>query len=166
MDSHLNCCSIMYYYVFFTPEPFNQGGGLRSHKRFPQQQKRCYVRVFPKLFVWWLMSYLCYYVSPSNEGRHIVLVWFFSSASASAASASSQRSHHTCFVFPDRSIIFGMWVHDHKAVCRVLYWPLNSRSNNCFLNSIYLVCGCMTIRRCVAYRNDLRGTLTFDLKVK
>jgi hypothetical protein len=25
---------------------------------------------------------------------------------------------------------------------------------------------CMTIRRCVTYRNDLRGTLTFDLKVK
>jgi hypothetical protein len=24
----------------------------------------------------------------------------------------------------------------------------------------------MTIRRCVAYRNDLPGTLTFDLKVK
>jgi DnaJ-domain-containing protein 1 len=24
----------------------------------------------------------------------------------------------------------------------------------------------MTIRWCVAYRNDLRGTLTFDLKVK
>jgi hypothetical protein len=39
-------------------------------------------------------------------------------------------------------------------------WPLTSRSNNCFLNSIYLVCGCMTIRQCVAYRNDLRGTLT------
>jgi hypothetical protein len=30
----------------------------------------------------------------------------------------------------------------------------------------YLVCGCMTIRRCVVYHNDLRGTLTFDLKVK
>jgi hypothetical protein len=29
-----------------------------------------------------------------------------------------------------------------------------------------LVCGYMTIRWCVAYRNDLRGTLTFDLKVK
>jgi hypothetical protein len=28
----------------------------------------------------------------------------------------------------------------------------------------YLVCGCMTIRRCVAYHNDLCGTLTFDLK--
>jgi hypothetical protein len=23
------------------------------------------------------------------------------------------------FVFPDRSIIFGTWVHDHKAVCRI-----------------------------------------------
>ena len=41
---------------------------------------------------------------------------------------------HNFFVFPDRSIIFGMWVHD--------------------------------IRRCVAYCNDLRETLTFDLKVK
>jgi hypothetical protein len=30
----------------------------------------------------------------------------------------------------------------------------------------YSVCGCMTIRRCVAYHNDLRGTLTVDLKVK
>jgi hypothetical protein len=26
---------------------------------------------------------------------------------------------HNFFVFPDRSIIFGMWVHDHKAVCHV-----------------------------------------------
>jgi hypothetical protein len=26
-------------------------------------------------------------------------------------------------------------------------------------------CWCMTIRRCVAYCNDLHGTLTFDLKV-
>jgi hypothetical protein len=30
----------------------------------------------------------------------------------------------------------------------------------------YFVCGCMTIRRYVANRNDLHGTLTFDLKVK
>jgi hypothetical protein len=28
------------------------------------------------------------------------------------------------------------------------------------LFQLYLVCGCMTIRRCVAYRNDLCGTLT------
>jgi hypothetical protein len=34
------------------------------------------------------------------------------------------------------------------------------------IGQLYLVCGCMTIRRCVAYRNDLRRTLTFDLKVK
>jgi hypothetical protein len=25
---------------------------------------------------------------------------------------------HNFFVFPDRSIIFGMWVHDHKAAYR------------------------------------------------
>jgi hypothetical protein len=43
---------------------------------------------------------------------------------------------------------------------------LTSRSNNCFLNSIIQVCWCMTIRRCVAYRNDLRETLTFVLKDK
>jgi hypothetical protein len=61
---------------------------------------------------------------------------------------------HHIFVFRDRSMIFGMWVPDHKAVCRctvmtfVGIWRLTSRSNNCFLNSIYLVCGCMTIRRC------------------
>ena len=56
---------------------------------------------------------------------------------------------------------------------------LTSRSNDCFLNSIFLFrpqhfflsrqvndiwYGCMTIRRCVTYCNDLRGT--FDLEVK
>jgi len=31
----------------------------------------------------------------------------------------------------------------------------------------YLVCcSCITVRRCVAYHNDLHVTLTFDLKVK
>jgi hypothetical protein len=34
------------------------------------------------------------------------------------------------------------------------------------IGQLYLVCGCMTIRRRIAYRNDLRGTLTFDLQVK
>jgi hypothetical protein len=28
------------------------------------------------------------------------------------------------------------------------------------IGQLYLVCGCMTIRRCVTYCNDLRGTLT------
>jgi hypothetical protein len=37
---------------------------------------------------------------------------------------------------------------------------ITSRSNNCFLNSIYLACGSMTTRQCVTYSNDLRGTLT------
>ena len=32
------------------------------------------------------------------------------------------------------------------------------------IGQLYLVCGCMTIRRGVTYRNDL--CLTFDLKVK
>jgi hypothetical protein len=32
------------------------------------------------------------------------------------------------------------------------------------IGQLFLVCGCMTIRLCVAYHNDLRGTLTFDLK--
>jgi hypothetical protein len=26
---------------------------------------------------------------------------------------------HNFFVFPDRAIIFGMWVHDHKVVCHI-----------------------------------------------
>jgi hypothetical protein len=34
------------------------------------------------------------------------------------------------------------------------------------IGQLYWVCGCMTIRWSVEYRNDLRGTLTFDLKVK
>jgi hypothetical protein len=57
------------------------------------------------------------YISPSNEGRHNVLVWTI-----------------TCLSFQ--------------------------------IGQLYLVCGCMTIRQCVAYRNDLHGTLTFDIKVK
>ena len=55
------------------------------------------------------------YVSPSNEGRHIVLVWFF----LLPLLLSEACPDHNFFVFPDRSIIFDMWVHDHKAVCRV-----------------------------------------------
>jgi hypothetical protein len=57
-----------------------------------------------------------YYVSPSNEGRHIVLVWFFLLLPLLLSEACPD---HNFFVFRDRSMIFGMWVHDHKAVCRV-----------------------------------------------
>ena len=90
------------------------------------------------------------YVSPSNEGRYIVLSLIFSSASASSTSTlllplllSEACPDHNFFVFPDISIIFGMWVHDHKTVCHIPEWlcgpwPLTSRSNNCFLNRIFL----------------------------
>jgi hypothetical protein len=62
-----------------------------------------------------------YYVSPSNEGRHIVLVWFFLPLPLLLLPLllSEACPDHNFFVFPDRSIIFGIWVHDHKAVCRV-----------------------------------------------
>ena len=60
----------------------------------------------------------CNYVSPSNEGRYIVLVWFFLPLLSEAC------PDHNYFVFWDMSMIFRMWVHDHKAVCRVPYWPL------------------------------------------
>ena len=100
------------------------------------------------------------YVSPSNEGRHIALVWFVLPLPLLPLLLfpllpllllpllllpllpllllplllSEACPDHNLFIFPDRSIVFRMWVHDHNA--------------------------------CVAYRNDLRVTLTFDLKVK
>jgi hypothetical protein len=62
-----------------------------------------------------------YYVSPSNEGRHIVLVWFV--LPLLLLLLSEACLDHNFFVFPDRSIIFGMWMHDHKAVVPVPKWP-------------------------------------------
>jgi hypothetical protein len=146
---------------------------------------------------------------------------------------------HNIFVFRDRSMIIGMWVHDHKVVCRVLtlrwkvkvsrrslryathrlmvvhphtnyHWPISRQkcygpnkkilfkkqlfdlevkdqrptkvitvrdtppyghAHTNYLSMNKTVHGqidriCVTIRRCVTYRNDLCGTLTFDLKVK
>jgi hypothetical protein len=45
-------------------------------------------------------------------------------------------------------------------------WPLQGEVGLKLGRTVYLVGGCMIIRRGVAYHNDLRGTLTFDLKVK
>ena len=70
-----------------------------------------------------LMSYLCYYVSPSNEGRHIVLVWFF----------LPLPLPQLLLLLSEATIIFLSFQ----------------------MGQLYLVCGCMTIRWCVAYRNDL-----------
>jgi hypothetical protein len=61
----------------------------------------------------WLACIFPNYVSPSNEGRHIVLVWFFLPLLLPLL-LSEACPDHNFFVFPDRSIIFGMWVHDHK----------------------------------------------------
>ena len=74
------------------------------------------------------------YVSPSNDGRHIVLVWFFLLLPLLLFLLSEACPDHNFLVFQ--------------------------------IGQLYLVCGCMTIKWCVAYRNDLRWTLTFDLKVK
>ena len=72
------------------------------------------------------------YASPSNEGRHIVLVWFFLPLlllplllfPLLLLLLSEACPDHCFFIFPDRSIINGMSVHDHKAVCHILKWPL------------------------------------------
>jgi hypothetical protein len=58
--------------------------------------------------------------SPSNEGRHIGLVWFFLLPPPLLhllllLLLSEACPGHNIFVFRDRSMIFGMWVHDHKA---------------------------------------------------
>ena len=54
------------------------------------------------------------YVSPSNEGRYIL---FKSDFFLPLLLLSEACPDHNFFVFPDRSIMCGMWVHDHKAVC-------------------------------------------------
>jgi hypothetical protein len=63
------------------------------------------------------------YFSHSNEGRHIVLVWFCPPLPLLLLLLSEACPDHNFFVFPDRPIIFGMWVHDHKAMCLHTYWP-------------------------------------------
>jgi hypothetical protein len=57
------------------------------------------------------------YVSPSNEGRHIVLVWFFLFLLLSEACLD-----HNLFVFADRSILF--W-NNNTSFCRK---PFNEHS--------------------------------------
>ena len=53
-------------------------------------------------------------MSPLRMKGDIVLVRFFLLLLLSEACPD-----HNFFVFPDRSIIYGMWVHDHKVVCSV-----------------------------------------------
>jgi hypothetical protein len=53
------------------------------------------------------------------------------------------------------------------------HWPISKDKNVMarrrkyyLIGQLYLVFGCMTIRRCVVYHNYLCGTLTFDIKAK
>jgi hypothetical protein len=57
-------------------------------------------------------------MSPLRMKGDIVLIWFFLLLLLSEACPD-----YNLIVFRDRSMIFGMWVHDHKAVCRVPQWP-------------------------------------------
>ena len=82
--------------------------------------KRIQVTSAPNIVIWPLdkchlvkSAPMYNYVSPSNEGRHIVLVWYVLLLLCEAC------PNHNFFVFPDRSILFGMWVHDHKVVCHI-----------------------------------------------
>jgi hypothetical protein len=52
------------------------------------------------------------YVSPSNEGRHIGLVWFFLLLLLLLL-LSEACPDHNFFFFPDRSIIFALWSYTH-----------------------------------------------------
>ena len=92
-------------------------------------------------------------MSPLPTKGDIDLVWFF--LPLLPLLLSEACPDHNFFVFRDISYV-GLW-------------PLTSSNNSNKSNKIVhwqIVRMCMTIRRCVAYRNDLRGTLTFDLEVK
>ena len=83
--------------------------------------KREFVMNLPHVvYLRYILCFAIYYVSPSNEGRHIALVWIFLPLPLLLLLLSEACPDHNFFVFPDRSIIFGMWVHDHQAVCCIL----------------------------------------------
>jgi hypothetical protein len=71
---------------------------------------------------------------------------------------------------PNKKILFKKQLFDLEVKDQGPTKVITVRGPNFFvypeIGQLYLVCGCMTIRQCVAYRNDLRETLTFDLKVK
>jgi hypothetical protein len=108
--------------------------GLSFHWNISSHNLKGFCIVWCKLVVFVASIWVTNYVAPSNEGSHIVLVWFFLPLPLLLLLLSEACPDHNCLSFD-----IGQW---------------------------YLVCGCMTIRQCVAYCNDLRGTLTFDLKVK
>jgi hypothetical protein len=78
----------------------------------------CFMSCKPFLLGAIILMWYTQNIFMSNEGRHIVLVWFFLLPFLLLLLLLSEACpDHNFFVFPDRSIIFGMLVHDHKAVC-------------------------------------------------
>jgi hypothetical protein len=66
-----------------------------------------------------------------------------------------------------------LWPGQENTIQKTIIWPWGQSPTKVTITFLsfeigqwYFVCGCMTIRWCVAYCNDLRGTLTFDLQVK
>ena len=98
------------------------------------------------MFIEWFPTKTCVVVSKEgvsilymdfnyvSKGRHIVLFWFFLPLLLLLSEACPD---HNLFFFPDRSIIFGMWVHDHVAYrnhlrgTQYLGWPLQPSSELC-----------------------------------
>jgi hypothetical protein len=67
------------------------------------------------------------YVSPSNEGRHIVVVWFFLPLPLLLSEACPD---HNVFVFQDRSMIFG--ISNSFGVCHLRFTMHTKTRKNCF----------------------------------
>jgi hypothetical protein len=82
---------------------------------------------------------------------------------------------HKKILFEKQLFDLEVKVHEgHYGMRHAALWSCTHIPNKYYLKNnyltlrskLYLVCWCMTIRRCVTYHNDLCGTLTFDLKVK
>jgi hypothetical protein len=70
---------------------------------------------------------------------------------------------------PDKKILFKKQLFVFFHFCFFCFFSVKLVRTITFLSfqigQWYSVCGCMTIRRCVAYHNDLHGTQLFDLEV-
>jgi hypothetical protein len=80
----------------------------------------------------WLIMY------PLRTKGDIVLVWFFLLPLLLLLLLSEGCPDHNIFVFPDRSMIFGLWVHNHKAACQAIPIHYTRRGNH--THSLHSAC--------------------------
>ena len=119
MDSLLNCCSIMYYYVFFYSRTFESRGRIEIAQTISTTTtKTLLCSCFPQVAC--MMAYVLF----------MLLCLHF------------ERRETYCF-----SLIFFCFF-SAKLVRTITFLSFQ-------IGQLYLVCGCMTIRWCVAYRIDL-----------